>query len=83
MPLQIWWSTRDRIVIDQAHESGALYRAILRLNPAAPVEQFVGTWKHTAEMRAATRLPLALRLFGLMPPALHHAGGLRKVGGES
>jgi hypothetical protein len=30
-------------------------------------------------MRAGTRLPLALRLFGLMPPALHHAGDLRKV----
>jgi pimeloyl-ACP methyl ester carboxylesterase len=78
VPLQIWWSRRDRIVTGQAHESGALYRSILRLNPAAPVRQFVGTWKHTAEMRAGTRLPLALRLFGLMPPALHHAGGLRK-----
>jgi poly(3-hydroxybutyrate) depolymerase len=79
VPLQIWWSKVDRIVTGQAHQSGALYRSILRLNPAAPVEQFVGTWKHTAEMRAATRLPLALRLFGLMPPAEHHAGGLHKA----
>lgn len=78
VPLQIWWSTRDRIVTHQARESGALYRAIHRLNPAAPVREFVGTWKHTAEMRAGTRLPLALRLFGLMLPARHHAGGLRK-----
>jgi poly(3-hydroxybutyrate) depolymerase len=60
VPLQIWWSTRDRIVTDQAHESGALYRSILRLNPAA-------------------QLPLALRLFGLMPPARYHADGLRRV----
>jgi poly(3-hydroxybutyrate) depolymerase len=79
VPLQIWWSTRDRIVTDQAAESGALYRAIHRLNPAAPVREFVGTWKHTAEMRAGTRLPLALRLFGLMLPARHHAGGLRRL----
>ena len=79
VPLQIWWSTRDRVVTDQARESGALYRAIRRLNPAAPVREFVGTWKHTAEMRAGTRLPQALRLFGLMLPARHHAGGLRRL----
>jgi poly(3-hydroxybutyrate) depolymerase len=77
VPLQIWWSKRDRIVSNQAHESGALFRDVMRLNPAAPVAEFVGTWKHTAEMRAKTRLPFALRLFGLMPPASHHAGGLR------
>ena len=77
VPLQIWWSTRDRIVTNQAHESGALYRDIMRLNPAAPVIQLVGTWRHTAEMRAWTRLPIALRLFGLLPPTHKHAGGLR------
>jgi hypothetical protein len=49
------------------------------LNPAAPVVEVVGTWKHTAEMRAWTRLPFALRLFGLIPPARAHAGGLLKA----
>jgi poly(3-hydroxybutyrate) depolymerase len=77
VPLQLWWSTRDRIVTDQAHESGALYRDIKRLNPAAPVAEFVGTWEHTAEMRPWARLPFALRLFGLLPPTRAHAGGLR------
>jgi pimeloyl-ACP methyl ester carboxylesterase len=72
VPLQIWWSTTDRIVTNQRAESGALYRAIKRLNPAAPVVQFVGTWVHTAEMKATTRLPVALRYFGLMPPFRHH-----------
>ena len=67
VPLQIWWSRRDRIVVDQRQESGALYAAIKRLNPDAPAVEFVGTWKHTAEMRASTRLPVALRLFGLLP----------------
>jgi poly(3-hydroxybutyrate) depolymerase len=68
VPLQIWWSTRDRIVVDQAQESGLLYRDIRQLNPTAPVREFVGTWAHTAEMHADTRLPIALRLFDLLPP---------------
>ena len=67
VPLQIWWSTRDRIVVDQAQESGRLYREIKRLDPGAPVHEYVGTWAHTAEMRATTMLPVALRLFHLLP----------------
>ena len=67
VPLQLWWSRRDRIVSDQAKESGRLYREIMRINPEAPVIEFIGTWKHTAEMRATTRLPFALHLFGLLP----------------
>jgi poly(3-hydroxybutyrate) depolymerase len=68
VPLQIWWSTRDKIVVDQARESGRLYRDIKRLNPAAPVTEYVGTWAHTAEMSASTRLPIALGFFHLLPP---------------
>jgi poly(3-hydroxybutyrate) depolymerase len=69
VPLQIWWSTRDRIVVDQAANSGALYQAIERLNPGAPVVQVVGTWAHCAELRpGALALPRALALFGLLPP---------------
>ena len=60
VPLHIWWSTRDRIVIDQNRESGRLYRAILTANSEAPVTRYVGTWRHTAEMQATARLPLAL-----------------------
>ena len=30
VPLQIWWSTQDRIVIDQAHQSGTLFRTLRR-----------------------------------------------------
>ena len=68
VPLQIWWSTRDRIVSDEKHESGLLYRDVKRLNPAAPVSQFVGAWAHTTEMAAHGYLPYALSRFGLMPP---------------
>lgn len=68
VPLQIWWSTRDTIVTDQSQESGLLYRDIKRLNPSAPVTQFVGTWAHTTEMKAHGYLPYALSRFGLLPP---------------
>jgi poly(3-hydroxybutyrate) depolymerase len=68
VPLQIWWSTRDRVVTDERDESGLLYRLIKRFNPAAPVEEFVGGWAHTTEMKPHGYLPYALSRFGLMPP---------------
>jgi dipeptidyl aminopeptidase/acylaminoacyl peptidase len=45
VPLQIWWSTRDRIVTDQWDESGLLYRLVKRLNPREAVAEFVGDWR--------------------------------------
>jgi poly(3-hydroxybutyrate) depolymerase len=66
VPLQIWWSTRDRIVVNQRAESGLLYRELKHVNPGAPVRQFVGQWRHTAEMKPLTRLPLALVHLGLI-----------------
>jgi poly(3-hydroxybutyrate) depolymerase len=68
VPLQIWWSRRDTIVDDQEHESGLLYRDIKRLNPEAPVTQYVGNWAHTTEMKRHGYLPFALAQFGLVPP---------------
>jgi poly(3-hydroxybutyrate) depolymerase len=68
VPLQIWWSTRDRTVTDEQDESGLLYRQIKRLNPRASASEFVGTWAHTTEMKAHGYLPYALSRFGLMPP---------------
>jgi len=68
VPLQIWWSTRDRTVCDQKHESGLLYRDIKRFNPEAPVSEFVGAWAHTTEMAAHGYLPYALSRFGLTSP---------------
>ena len=65
VPLQIWWSVSDRIVIDQQKHSGRLFWEIRRLNPAAPVQGFVGFWIHSSEMRARSRLPDALANFGL------------------
>jgi len=68
VPLQIWWSRRDRIVTDERDESGLLYREIKKLEPNAPVAQFVGDWAHTTEMKAHGYLPYALSRFGLIPP---------------
>jgi poly(3-hydroxybutyrate) depolymerase len=70
VPLQIWWSTRDKIVSDQAHQSEALFRVLRRLDPSAPVSAYRGRWAHSSEMRATSLLPLALADFGLLPDSV-------------
>jgi poly(3-hydroxybutyrate) depolymerase len=67
VPLQIWWSRRDKIVVHQETQSGALYRKLRALAPRAPIEAYIGRWAHSHEMRATALLPLALRRFGLLP----------------
>jgi pimeloyl-ACP methyl ester carboxylesterase len=68
VPLQVWWSRRDRIVVDQRDQSGLLCRLIRAANPGAPLVEVVGDWAHTHELRWNRRLPEALRRFGLLPP---------------
>ena len=65
-PWQLWWSLADQIVVDQVHQSQALYERIKKLNPRAPVEPVTGLWRHSSEMRADTQLPEALRKLGLL-----------------
>jgi poly(3-hydroxybutyrate) depolymerase len=65
VPLAVWWSRADRVVVDQARQSGLLYREIKALNPSAPVVQVVGRWRHCRELRWNKRLPEALRFLGL------------------
>ena len=67
VPLQIWWSTRDKIVTDQASQSEALFHQLVRLGPDAPLKVYVGRWAHSTEMRSSALLPLALSDFGLLP----------------
>jgi pimeloyl-ACP methyl ester carboxylesterase len=69
VPVSIWWSAKDRIVTDQAHQSGALYRTLRLLDKCAPVSEYVGSWRHSHEMRAGQLLPLALVKLGLLPKA--------------
>jgi pimeloyl-ACP methyl ester carboxylesterase len=67
VPLQIWWSWNDRIVIDQAHQSQALFETLRRLGPCAPLTAYSGRWAHSTEMRAEALLPVALERLGLLP----------------
>src|SRR5215218_2472878 len=80
VPLQLWWSSGDRIVRDQLHQSESFYRGLRKLNPLAPVTAFSGFWIHSYEMQATTRLPLALQTFDLIPPDPNvHSGGILVV----
>jgi pimeloyl-ACP methyl ester carboxylesterase len=67
VPLQLYWSTRDRVIADQRDESRVLLRRIFRWNPFAYVISFHGEWQHDAEMRPYARLPRALVRLGLLP----------------
>ena len=73
VPLQMWWSSADRVVRDQRRQSERLFLEVKRLNPNAPIQAFSGLWIHSDEMRAQTRLPLALATFGLLPPSANVA----------
>jgi poly(3-hydroxybutyrate) depolymerase len=68
VPLELWWSTKDKIVTDQSRQSGALFTRLIGLNPNAAVAAFVGAWRHSAEMHANTRLPAVVAWLGLIPP---------------
>src|SRR5262245_57393996 len=79
VPLQLWWSIKDRIV-PQGWQSDVLFAKIRQLNPSAPIEAFVGNWRHSAEMRAALRLPAALEAFGLLSsPRPEYVSGLHFI----
>jgi pimeloyl-ACP methyl ester carboxylesterase len=67
VPLQLYWSTRDRIIRDQRLEAGALAAELIRDDPEEKVWDFSGRWAHTAEMQSTRRLPRALARFGLLP----------------
>jgi pimeloyl-ACP methyl ester carboxylesterase len=67
VPLQIWWSRKDKIVVDQAHQSRRLFAALRHVNPHAQVSAYVGSWRHSCEMRYSALLPIALADFGLLP----------------
>jgi pimeloyl-ACP methyl ester carboxylesterase len=66
VPLQIYWSVRDRIISDQVDEAGLLAADLRTINPAVRLWDFEGAWDHTAEMQARRRLPRALARFGLL-----------------
>jgi len=66
VPVELWWSSADRVVTEPTRQSERLFLKLKRLNPRAPVEGFAGIWAHASETRAY--LPIALADLGLLPP---------------
>lgn len=69
VPVQIWWSRTDKIVLDPARQSGRMAAALRHMNPSAPIDEYVGNWDHTDAMRHETDLPKMLAGLGLLRPA--------------
>jgi poly(3-hydroxybutyrate) depolymerase len=66
VPLQLWWSDADEIVIDQRRQSEKFHDDLLALRPSGPVEKVTGSWGHTAESYSRLQLPGAVRWLGLL-----------------
>ena len=66
VPLQIWWSTQDKVVTDQQHQSGTLFRTLRGLGPDAPLCAYIGRWPHSKEMKADQLLTIVLKELGLL-----------------
>jgi poly(3-hydroxybutyrate) depolymerase len=67
VPLQVWWSTADQIVVDQQGQSAAFFAEVKRLRRHGRLDSVVGAWRHSAEMRSTSQLPQALTWLGLLP----------------
>jgi dipeptidyl aminopeptidase/acylaminoacyl peptidase len=68
VPVQIWWSRTDDVVLEPSRQSGRMVNALRAMNPHAPVDEFVGSWAHTEVMHHETDLPKMLAGLGLLPP---------------
>ena len=66
VPLQLWWSLADQIVLDQVHQSGHFYNELRKRRPRGRLEAVSGHWLHSAQM--STQIPEALRFLGLVLP---------------
>ncbi len=67
VPLQLWWSTHDRIVVDAPLEARRFLDRALAISPHAPLLAVQGAWQHSIEMTSAAQLPTALEILGLLP----------------
>lgn len=66
VPLQLWWSDSDEIVVDQATQTGRLFEELERLGPRGRLEKRTGSWSHTATSYARLQLPGAVAWLGLV-----------------
>ena len=68
VPLQLWWSDADEIVVDQGRSQGGSSGSC-RLEPRGRLEKVTGSWSHTAESYTRLQLPGAVAWLGLVPDA--------------
>jgi poly(3-hydroxybutyrate) depolymerase len=66
VPLQMWWSDADEIVIDQRTQSGRFFEELQALRPRGRLEKKTGSWSHTAETFTRLQLPGAVAWLGLV-----------------
>jgi pimeloyl-ACP methyl ester carboxylesterase len=67
VPLQMWWSDADEIVVNQHTQSGRFFKRLQELGPRGRLEKRTGSWSHTAESYAQLQLPGAVAWLGLVP----------------
>jgi poly(3-hydroxybutyrate) depolymerase len=60
VPLQMWWSDADEIVVDQGTQSKRLFDRLEELGPRGRLEKRTGSWSHTAETYSRLQLPGAV-----------------------
>jgi hypothetical protein len=65
VPLQLWWSDADEIVVDQQTQSAKFFDELEKLGPQGRVEKLTGSWGHTAESYQRLQLPGAVEWLGL------------------
>jgi poly(3-hydroxybutyrate) depolymerase len=66
VPLQIWWSDADEIVIDQRFQSQKFYEDVRKLRRHSRLEKVTRSWSHTAESYSRLQLPGAVEWLGLV-----------------
>jgi len=68
VPLQLWWSDADEIVVNQRFQSAAFFDSLRRIGTRGPLDRVTGSWGHTAESYRDLQLPGAVRWLGLDRP---------------
>jgi poly(3-hydroxybutyrate) depolymerase len=67
VPLQMWWSETDQIVIEQERQSGAYFRELEKRRPRGRVDKVTGSWRHSFEVYRDVQLPGAVKWLRLVP----------------